>query len=324
MSNLPKFRTPPPPPGPPPGSASSVRPSASSNPPLPAGVGTLAPTGIASASTGSMNVPTPSVWSTPPAVVSTRQPATTAIPKSPSHFMFGGGGGGHPNNKSVVWKIPPSMPAINDTHSSSGISACVPTSGTERVQLDHKYQSTSVLLDVEEDIGGSSFMRRTISVFLPVILVTTHQFLRTLLCKLFSCLNSSLLLCDIQHLLQSIVYRVVLFLVTSSIWNLSSFGLFLYVCWRVVVTYSSTSTGLPRFWHLSATLRSCLRLRPSVLPNGSYSLLPSSLFEFSSSFGGVLRCSIMCLQDCVLPWHHFIFNVTHACPQMSPSSSSSS
>eukprot|EP00974_Lingulodinium_polyedra_P074126 7182826-Lingulodinium_polyedra.AAC.1 len=108
------------------------------------------------------------------------------------------------------------MPAINDTHSSSGISACVPTSGTERVQLDHKYQSTSVLLDVDEDIGGSSFMRRTISVFLP-------------------------------HLLQSIVYRVVLFLVTSSIWNLSSFGLFLYVCWRVVVTYSSTSTGLPRF-----------------------------------------------------------------------------
>eukprot|EP00975_Prorocentrum_lima_P039360 8273503-Prorocentrum_lima.AAC.1 len=86
---------------------------------------------------------------------------------TPSPFMFGGGGGGHPNNKSVVWKIPPSMPAINDTHSSSGISACVPTSGTERVQLDHKYQSTSVLLDVEEDIGGSSFMRRTISVFLP-------------------------------------------------------------------------------------------------------------------------------------------------------------
>mmetsp|Transcript_21374 Transcript_21374/g.36253 ORF Transcript_21374/g.36253 Transcript_21374/m.36253 type:complete len:319 (-) Transcript_21374:541-1497(-) len=287
MSNLPKFRTPPPPPGPPPGSASSVRPSASSNPPLPAGVGTLAPTGIASASTGSMNVPTPSVWSTPPAVVSTRQPATTAIPKSPSHFMFGGGGGGHPNNKSVVWKIPPSMPAINDTHSSSGISACVPTSGTERVQLDHKYQSTSVLLDVEEDIGGSSFMRRTISVFLPVILVTTHQFLRTLLCKLFSCLNSSLLLCDIQHLLQSIVYRVVLFLMTSSIWNLSSFGLFLYVCWRVVVTYSSTSTGLPRFQKrgTDSPLRSvhvCFRRRVlQVLPHCLFGV--KAIFNVDSS-----------------------------------------
>lgn len=179
------------------------------------------------------------------------------------------------------------MPAINDTHSSSGISACVPTSGTERVQLDHKYQSTSVLLDVEEDIGGSSFMRRTISVFLPVILVTTHQFLRTLLCKLFSCLNSSLLLCDIQHLLQSIVYRVVLFLVTSSIWNLSSFGLFLYVCWRVVVTYSSTSTGLPRFQKrgTDSPLRSvhvCFRRRVlQVLPHCLFGV--KAIFNVDSS-----------------------------------------
>eukprot|EP00985_Skeletonema_marinoi_P018717 scaffold10516_cov94-Skeletonema_marinoi.AAC.1 len=98
------------------------------------------------------------------------------------------------------------MPAINDMHFSSGIPVRVPMPGTERVQLDHECQSASVLLDVEEDIGGSSFMRRTlISVLLPVILVITHQFLRSL------------------HLLQSIVYRVVLFLVTSSIWNLSSF-----------------------------------------------------------------------------------------------------
>ena len=204
---------------------------------------------------------------------------------SPSPSLCGGGGGGsHLDIKSV----PPHMPAINDVHFSSGISVRVPTPGTERVQLDHKYQSASVLLDVEEDIGGSSFMRRTlISVLLPVILVITHQFLRSLVCMLFPFLNNSLLLCDIQHLLQSIVYRVVLSLMTSSIWNLSSVGLSLYVCWRVVVTYSSTSTGLPRFQKrgTDSPLRSvyvCFRRRVlQVLPHRLFSV--KAIFNVDSS-----------------------------------------
>ena len=229
--------------------------------------------GAHSVSVGSMNVTGPNR--------STASHAKT----SPSPSLCGGGGGGsHLDIKSV----PPHMPAINDMHFSSGLSVRVPMPGTERVQLDHEYQSASVLLDVEEDIGGSSFMRRTlISVLLPVILVITHQFLRSLVCMLFPFLNNSLLLCDIQHLLQSIVYRVVLFLVTSSIWNLSSFGLFLYVCWRVVVTYSSTSTGLPRFQKrgTDSPLRSvhvCFRRRVlQVLPHRLFSV--KAIFNVDSS-----------------------------------------
>eukprot|EP00984_Skeletonema_dohrnii_P022657 scaffold11756_cov78-Skeletonema_dohrnii-CCMP3373.AAC.1 len=229
--------------------------------------------GAHSVRVGSMNVPGPNR--------STASHAKT----SPSPIVCGGGGGGsHLDIKSV----PPHIPAINDMHFSSGLSVRVPMPGTERVQLDHDYQSASVLLDVEDDVGGSSFMRRTsLSVLLPVILVSTHQFLRSLVCMLFPFLNNTLLLCGIKHLLQSIVYRVVLFLMTSSSWNLSSVGMFLYVCWRVVVTCSSASTGLPRFQKrgTDSLLRSvyvCFRRRAlQVLPHRLFSV--KAIFNVDSS-----------------------------------------
>eukprot|EP00985_Skeletonema_marinoi_P024193 scaffold16688_cov143-Skeletonema_marinoi.AAC.1 len=172
--------------------------------------------GAHSVSVSSMNVTEP--------CRSTASHATT----SPSPSLCGGGGGGsHLDIKSV----PPHMPAINDVHFSSGISVRVPMPGTERVQLDHEYLSASVLLDVEEDSVGQALRGGHLSAFFSRL----FWFLRISFFALWC------------HLLQSIMYRVVLFLMTSSIWNLSSVGLFLYVCWRVVVTYSSTSTGLPRF-----------------------------------------------------------------------------